>query len=58
MNRKKRFVLALCIFGGMDTLVHTQQISGKLRGELLYSTYCNACHTLDVHWCEQKLATD
>ena len=28
------------------------------RGELLYNTHCIACHTKDIHWREQKLATD
>ena len=28
------------------------------RGELLYSTYCNGCHTTEVHWRAKKLATD
>lgn len=28
------------------------------RGELLYSTYCIACHTEQVHWREKKLATN
>jgi len=28
------------------------------RGELLYTTHCIACHTKDIHWREQKLATD
>ena len=28
------------------------------RGELLYSTYCIGCHTTQMHWREQKLATD
>ena len=28
------------------------------RGELLYSTHCIACHTKEIHWREQKLATD
>jgi mono/diheme cytochrome c family protein len=28
------------------------------RGELLYNTHCIACHTTEVHWREQKLATD
>ena len=30
----------------------------QTRGELLYSTHCIACHTTQVHWREQKLATD
>ena len=28
------------------------------RGELLYSTYCDGCHTEQVHWREKKLATN
>jgi len=28
------------------------------RGELLYSTYCGACHTEQVHWRQKKLATN
>jgi mono/diheme cytochrome c family protein len=30
----------------------------EARGLLLYSTHCNACHTTQVHWREQKLVTD
>lgn len=28
------------------------------RGELLYSTHCIACHTAQVHWRDQRVATD
>lgn len=28
------------------------------RGELLYSTYCMACHTKEIHWRDKKLVTD
>lgn len=28
------------------------------RGELLYTTHCIACHTTEVHWRNQRLATD
>ena len=28
------------------------------RGELLYGTHCIGCHTTQVHWREQRLATD
>ncbi|MDR3451795.1 MAG: cytochrome c [Rhodoferax sp.] len=28
------------------------------RGELLYATHCIACHTTQVHWRDQRLATD
>ncbi len=28
------------------------------RGELLYSTHCIACHTSQLHWRNQRLATN
>lgn len=28
------------------------------RGELLYSTYCSSCHRTEIHWRDQRLATD
>jgi mono/diheme cytochrome c family protein len=28
------------------------------RGELLYATHCAACHTVQMHWRDQKLAVD
>ncbi|MBC7956542.1 MAG: cytochrome C [Cytophagales bacterium] len=28
------------------------------RGELLYATHCTACHTSQIHWRDNKLATD
>lgn len=28
------------------------------RGELLYSTHCNACHTEQIHWREKSLVTN
>ncbi len=31
---------------------------GEPRGELLYSTYCIACHTTEIHWRDKKLVTD
>ncbi|HUF22184.1 MAG TPA: hypothetical protein VMP00_15700, partial [Burkholderiales bacterium] len=30
----------------------------ELRGELLYSTHCIACHTTQAHWRNDRLATD
>jgi mono/diheme cytochrome c family protein len=32
--------------------------AGEARGQLLYSTHCIACHTTQVHWRDEKLATD
>ena len=28
------------------------------RGELLYATHCIACHTTQMHWRDQRVATD
>jgi mono/diheme cytochrome c family protein len=30
---------------------------GLLRGELLYSTHCIACHNAQLHWRDKKAAT-
>lgn len=58
MNITKQLVLALCIFGGTYCLAHAQQKPSQSRGELLYSIHCSACHTSEIHWREQRLATD
>lgn len=31
---------------------------GVTRGELLYRTHCIACHTTQMHWRDQRRATD
>jgi hypothetical protein len=30
----------------------------RSRGELLYSTHCVSCHTSQIHWRDNRLATD
>ena len=40
------------------TLANQVSRTDEPRGELLYSTYCIACHTTQVHWRAKKLATD
>ena len=34
------------------------QSPAATRGELLYTTHCQACHTTQVHWREKRLAKD
>ena len=58
MTISKRFVLALCLFCGIQTLAQAQLKNGESRGELLYAAHCSACHTSVIHWRKQKLATD
>ena len=43
--------LLLAVYGGLAAAQ-----SG--RGELLYSTYCDGCHTEQVHWREKRVATN
>ena len=33
-------------------------VAAQSRGELLYTTHCIACHSTQMHWREQRLATD
>ena len=58
MTGSKKLVFALCLFWCMHASVHAQPKLIEARGELLYSTHCNACHTSEIHWRKQKLATD
>ncbi len=32
--------------------------AGQARGELLYATNCQLCHSQQVHWRDNRLATD
>ena len=58
MTVSRKLAFALCLLWGTHTLAHAQVKHSEERGELLYSTHCNACHTSEVHWRKQKLATD
>ena len=35
-----------------------QDRAPQARGELLYSTFCVACHTTQMHWRDKRIATD
>jgi len=43
------------LLGAMALAISAQTQS---RGELLYSTHCIACHTSQMHWRDQRVATD
>ena len=47
-----------CLVVGAQAAAHAQVPAPSARGELLYSTHCIACHNREVHWRQQKLATD
>lgn len=56
MNASRK--LALCLILSMPAIAQAKPGSAESRGELLYTTHCVACHASEVHWREQKLATD
>jgi mono/diheme cytochrome c family protein len=39
-------------------LAFAPSAQAQSRGELLYQTHCIACHTTQMHWRDQRLATD
>jgi len=58
MNVIKTLIYALCIGYGVNSAAFAGDIPSESRGELLYSTYCNACHTVEIHWKSKSLATN
>lgn len=47
----RKSLLLLALYGGCVT-------AQAWRGELLYTTYCKACHTEQVHWRDRPVVTD
>lgn len=55
----QRLILAvLFVFFGNSANADAHLIHNAIRGELLYSTHCIACHSTKIHWRENKLASD
>ena len=54
----RRLAYAVIIAGATTAVALAQPAPTASRGELLYNTHCIACHTTEVHWRDQKLATD
>jgi mono/diheme cytochrome c family protein len=51
-------VLALAWLGLAPALAQTAPNRNPSRGALLYSTHCIACHSSQMHWRDNKLASD
>jgi mono/diheme cytochrome c family protein len=49
---------ALLVWLANPAVANAQPNSHVSRGELLYSTYCIACHTDKIHWRDNKIAKD
>lgn len=58
MSKLNKIFFALCLLMGAHTMAYAQGKQSESRGELLYTTHCNSCHTSKIHWREQKLASD
>lgn len=57
MTKKWMFaVLLICL--GNPAIADVQTKRDTPRGELLYSTYCIACHSDQIHWRDKKIAKD
>ena len=50
-------ILLLTALQTACAIVHAQATS-PTRGQLLYMTHCVACHNSEMHWRDQRQATD
>jgi mono/diheme cytochrome c family protein len=55
MSRRLFFLLAGL---GICCVALAQRNVAPSRGELLYATHCNGCHTTQLHWRAKKLAAN
>ena len=56
--RCRFFPLLAAVLLGLPCLAAAQGSSPQARGELLYSTFCVACHTTQMHWRDKRIAVD
>jgi mono/diheme cytochrome c family protein len=54
----RRLVVAAGVWLAVGAAASAETGPAYARGEMLYSTYCIACHTQQVHWRQKKLASD
>lgn len=54
----KSILVVLVVWFGNSADAQTLPMRDATRGELLYMTHCNACHSADVHWRDKKTVTD
>lgn len=53
-----RLTLVACAAALAGLLPAAPARADESRGELLYRTHCITCHTAQMHWREQRAATD
>ena len=55
----KRFKVLAALAGALLTAVTgSAGAQAQSRSELLYSTHCISCHTSEIHWRDNKAATE
>jgi mono/diheme cytochrome c family protein len=55
---QRSILVVLFVMFGFLADASAQPLHDPTRGELLYSTHCIACHSVEVHWRDKKLAKD
>lgn len=56
--RRGQLALPAIVALWVGAFAATPGAAAQSRGELLYTTHCNACHTTQVHWRTNKAARD
>jgi len=56
MRRRSMLIVPFMLFGNVASAAEAPREAS--RGELLYSTHCEGCHNLDVHWRDKRVVTD
>jgi mono/diheme cytochrome c family protein len=55
----RTWIITFIVAGLAGSLLANAQAKADLsRGELLYTTYCIACHSTQMHWRDKKIATN
>jgi mono/diheme cytochrome c family protein len=60
MDRSDASGMRAALLAALAATAFTAQAAPEAptRGELLYTTHCIACHNSQMHWRDQRLATD
>jgi hypothetical protein len=58
MLKTSLIALAQTIMFALPSNAQSPPPPAPSRGALLYDTHCTACHSTQVHWRDQRLATD
>jgi mono/diheme cytochrome c family protein len=57
-DAKRLIILAYLALLGVCPIAYAQNEEGRSLGELLYSTHCSTCHSVEIHWRAKSLSSD